>query len=229
MELSIDTSTRYASLGLSEQGISTLELTWHSGRNHSVELVPAIRQLLKRAAISIDGIKAVIVARGPGGFSALRVGISTAKALAAARHIPLVAVGTLDVEAAPYTGLGLPVCALIDAGHGWLYAGYFYECAQKSGDGQYQVINTTELAATIQSPTVFCGEGVDAVADLLRYNLGANALVVDTPMPTRRAAVLARLGYMRLAAGKTDDPESLQPLYIRGSQYERAERGRATT
>ena len=229
MELSIDTSTRYASLGLSEQGMSILELTWRSDRNHSVELVPSIRQLLERAGISTDRIKAVFVARGPGGFSALRVGISTAKALAAARRIPLVAVGTLDVEAAPYTGLGLPVCALIDAGRGRLYAGYFYKHTQKSGDVQYQVTETTELAATIQSPTVFCGEGAGAVAKLLRYNLGANAMVVDAPVPTRRAAVLARLGYTRLAAGKTDDPESLQPLYIRGSQYERAERGRAAT
>ena len=229
MELSIDTSTRYASLGLSEQGVSTLELTWRSDRNHSVELVPAIRQILEQAGTCTDGIEAVIVARGPGGFSALRVGISTAKALAAARHIPLVAVGTLDIEAAPYTGLGLPVCALIDAGRERLYAGYFNECAEKSEDGQYQVINTAELAAAIQSPTVFCGEGAGAVAELLRHNLGANALVVDTPMPTRRAAVLGQLGYTRLAAGKTADPESLQPLYIRGSQYERAERGRAAT
>ena len=83
MELSIDTSTRYASIGLSGQGEPVIELTWRSDRNHSVELVPNVRRLLKRAAIGVGDLEAIFIASGPGGFSALRVGMSVAKAMAA--------------------------------------------------------------------------------------------------------------------------------------------------
>ena len=115
MELSIDSSTRYACVGLSRQGESLAELAWRSDRNHSVELVPAIQALLGRRAVEFHEIEAVFVEAGPGGFSALRVGMSTAKSLAVALGVPLVSVVTLDVEAQPYLALGAPVVALMEA------------------------------------------------------------------------------------------------------------------
>ena len=121
MELAIDTSTRFASIGLSDQGESVIELTWRSERNHSVELIPSIRELLKRASIGVEDLNAIYIASGPGGFSALRVGMSAAKAMAVSLDIPLIAVGTLDIEAQPYLGLGSPVCALVGAGRRRLY------------------------------------------------------------------------------------------------------------
>jgi len=104
MELSIDTSTRYASVAISREGETIAELTWRSERNHSVELVPAIREVIARVGIETRDLNAIFIAKGPGGFSALRVGMSTAKAMAVSLEIPLVAVGTLDVEVAPYLG-----------------------------------------------------------------------------------------------------------------------------
>ena len=89
MELSIDTSTRYASIGLSSGGESVVELTWRSDRNHSVELIPSIQMLLKRVGIALRDLEAIYIASGPGGFSALRVGMSAAKAMAMSLDIPL--------------------------------------------------------------------------------------------------------------------------------------------
>ena len=116
MELAIDTSTRYASIALSRRGEAIAELTWRSERNHSVELVPSIQLLLKRESVNVSDLTAICVASGPGGFSALRVGMSAAKAMAMSLDIPLIAVNTLDIEAQPYLELGVPVCALIGAG-----------------------------------------------------------------------------------------------------------------
>jgi len=79
MELAIDTSTRYASVALSQQGEAFAELTWRSDRNHSVELVPAIRELQTKSNTEMYQLEAIFIAQGPGGFSALRVGMSTAK------------------------------------------------------------------------------------------------------------------------------------------------------
>ena len=220
MELAIDTSTRFASIGLSIKGEPVVELTWRSERNHSVELTPSIIGMLKRARIGVADLEAIYIASGPGGFSALRVGMSAAKAMAMSLDIPLVAVNTLHIEAQPYLELGSPVCALIGAGRQRLYMGDFSEPAQPV----YRVIEHNELSSPVPRPALFCGEGVPQVADLIRREYGADARIADAPPPTRRAGVLALLGYAMLQEGRTADSLTLEPLYLRSSQVNTANR-----
>jgi tRNA threonylcarbamoyladenosine biosynthesis protein TsaB len=226
MELSIDTSTRYASVALSRQGELVTQSAWRSERNHSVEFVPALRHLLERATVEVEDLRAIYVANGPGGFSALRVGISVAQTLAMAKGIPLVAVGTLEIEAYPYLGLGMPVCALIDASRKDLYAATYGPQAGNGGQSgpDRRVVPRQELASLAQEATLFCGEGVFGAADLLREGTGSKALVVETPPPTRTASVLAHLGYRQWQASNTVEPEDLQPVYMKGAQFETARR-----
>ncbi len=228
MELSIDTATRYASVAISSEGEMVMELSWRSARNHSVELVPAIRRLMEQADVAMDDLDGIVVTRGPGGFSALRVGISVAKSLAEARQVPLAAVGTLEIEARPYMGLGLPVCALIEAGRTKIYAGNFdgSNGAAAGRGADYSVETHEGLVAATQRRTLFCGEAAGAMAATLREGLGDLALLADLPPPTRRPAVLAGLGYARLAASDVDDPATIEPTYMRSAQVQMAH-GRA--
>ena len=220
MELAIDTSTRYASIGLSSQGESVVELTWRSDRNHSVELVPSIQQLMKRVGIVPRDLEAIFIASGPGGFSALRVGMSAAKAMAMSLDIPLVAVGTLDIEAQPYIALESPVCALVGAGRSRVYLGDFTDASHPT----YSVILHDELASSAPRDALFCGEGLPQVADIIRAEFGESAVIADAPLPTRRAGVLASLGYSMLREGRTADSLTLEPLYLRSSQVSTANR-----
>ena len=79
MNLSIDTSTRYATVALGDDGKVISELSWYSNQNHTVELVPNIELLLRRSEIEYSSISAIGVAIGPGNFSAVRVALSVAK------------------------------------------------------------------------------------------------------------------------------------------------------
>ena len=220
MELSIDTSTTCAAVGLSDGGEFVAERRWRSRQNHCVELVPAIRELMRRGGVGMGRLEAVFVARGPGGFSALRVGMSAAKALSTALDVPLVAVNTLDVEAAPYLPLGSPVAAVMPAGRNRLYLGSY----DTQGDGEtasYRVIQMDELAGLLSPGDLVCGE---ATSDCLDAAESAGARVADVAPPTRGAAALARLAYARLARSDVDDRAALQPLYLRSAQVEMARR-----
>ena len=220
MELCIDTSTRYASVGISEEGHVLAELAWRSERNHSVELAPALRRVMEHAGVRMEDLTAVFAALGPGGFSALRVGLSVAKSLAMARGLPLVGVNTLDIEAAPFHGLGGPLSAVIGAGRSKVYLGAYDGSTSQEGD--YRVVERERLEETLSEGTIVFGEEAGAVRDLV----GARVSVIETPPPTRSASALAKLAYERLRAGETDDPDTLQPIYMHSAQFEKAKQAR---
>ena len=223
MELAIDTSTRYATIGLSLQGNTTAELAWRSERNHSVELVPAIQRLLAHARTDMGALSGIYVAIGPGAFSALRVGMSTAIAMATAREIDLVAIGTLEVEAFPYLRLGSEVRAIIGAGRGRLYLGVF-PAGGPASKGEIGLVSHAEFFDNLAAEAIYCGEAATELAGAIRERLGPTARVVEAPPPTRRAGTLALLGSEKLRAGDRADPRSLEPIYLRSSQVDEAAR-----
>ena len=221
MELQIDTSTRYASVGLSIEGKSLVDIAWRSERNHSVELVPAINRAFDQAGARITDLDAVFTASGPGAFSALRVGMSTAKAIASTRGIPLVTVGTLEVEIQPFRELGLPICAIAGAGRNRLYVG---RTVEHSGEISTEVQALDEFLAHVSEDILYCGEAVLDMVDQIEARVGPNALVLRTVPPTRRASTTAYMGYQKLVQGETADPSSAEPVYLRSSQIASAAR-----
>ncbi len=97
--LVLDTSTRYAGAALWREDDAVASVSWRSTGNHTRELMPAIRRLLEMVDGKPEDLAGVGVALGPGGFSAVRVGMSAAKGLALPLKLPLVGVGTLEMEA----------------------------------------------------------------------------------------------------------------------------------
>ena len=212
MLLAIDTSTRNAGIALADAGGRVISCrSWHSAVNHTAELMPAVAQTLAAAGLTVHDLAGIAIALGPGGFSALRVGMSVAKGLAIAAGKPLVGIGTLDLEAWPYRDSGLPVCALLDAGRGEVAAAIFAAGQRTRPD---RICPPDELPAEGEEATLFCGEGLAAHAELLRQRLGRRAVIAGNA-PAARLYALAALGQQRLAAGDVDDVATLQPYYLR--------------
>ena len=217
MLLAIDTSTRNASVALYDGGRVASTLAWHSTVNHSAELMPAVAQLLERRRARPSDLDGVAVALGPGGFSALRTGLSVAKGLAMASGIPVVGIGSLDLEAYPYRDAGLPVCALLEAGRSEASSALIDREGRRYRDDG--ISGPEELLSEIQSlkldgPILFCGEGMAPWADAIRDALGSRAVLCHTP-PSSRGGALAVLAQQRLERGEADDLDSLQPHYLR--------------
>ena len=90
--LGFDTATPRVSVAVGRDGAAIAEIDLPPGRRHAEELVPAIQEVCGRAGVALDAIAAVCVGIGPGLFTGLRVGVTTAKVLAQALRIPVVGV-----------------------------------------------------------------------------------------------------------------------------------------
>ncbi len=214
MLLAIDTSTDSASLALVQDGRTLAEATWHCGQNHSVELLPRLVELLNKAEVSLQSVSCILVAKGPGSFNGLRVGLSTAKGLAFSLDIPIIGVSSLELEACQHAENDLPICPIFNARRGEIATALYQKRDNKWQQLAAEHITTVDTLDTeIKSQTLFCGEYVPVIAGQLKEQLKDKAVIA--PARPRRASLMAELAKERLKAGDYDNPTTLQPLYLR--------------
>jgi len=212
LELSIDTASELASIALSREGRLVAELTWQAGRDHARQLLPAVEALLTRRQATKDGLTAVFVCTGPGAYAGVRAGVSTAKGLAYALELPLVGVGRLEVEAYAFAATGRPLAAVHKAGRGELAWAAYASDPEWRELSPPRLVPPDDLLDALPAGAIVTGEIDDALAEELSERGHA---IVRGAAAIRRAALLAELGWRRLARGETDDPKSLVPLYLR--------------
>lgn len=218
MELCIDTSTRYATVALTAGGSIVKEVSWHSRNNHTLELASTVAAMLEDAWARVADLENIIVAKGPGGFSALRVGMGFAKGLAESMDVGLVGVSTLELEAARFfdTSQGSPLCPMLEVGRErFAWSLYEYASAEWSLSMAEQVTTLEAMVDAAPDGTLFCGEGAWQALDRLQaLGRGKEAVIAPAP-PTRDAAVLSTLGLRALAAGVVADSTAMEPNYLR--------------
>ncbi len=216
MLVAIDTSTDIASLALVKDALTLAELTWRSHQNHTVQLLPNLEYLLELTGFTPMDLSGVVVAKGPGSFNGLRVGISAAKGLAFSLNIPIVGVDSLEAEAYQYTHTGLPICPIFNAGRNEITTALF----QKQPDGwkrllEDQITTVDKLVLDIKEKTLFCGEYLPTVSMQLVSKLGDKAVVASPTTDLRRASYIAELGMIKINNGEIDNAAILQPIYLR--------------
>jgi tRNA threonylcarbamoyladenosine biosynthesis protein TsaB len=213
LQLAIDAADEKPGIALAVEGVAGMTATWATQRNHSVELLPNIDRLLTEAGRTKHDVGAVFVDLGPGGYAALRVGVSVAKALAHGLGVPIAGVGRLELDAYGVAGEagGRRIVAVHRAGRGEAaWAAY-----RDGPDGWHEELaprigKPAELHAAIANGDVVTGDVDDELAAALA-RAGASAASAHA----HRVVALAALGHQRLAAGRADDPTALVPLYLR--------------
>jgi tRNA threonylcarbamoyladenosine biosynthesis protein TsaB len=214
MLLAVDTSTAQIGLAVYDGTRIRAEMLWHSHQHHTVELAPALAELLECTGLAMNEVQALGVAIGPGSFTSLRVGLAFIKGLSLARRLPIVGLGTLDVLAAAQPLAKMPLAAVLQAGRGRIALGWYKSA--KSGwksQGAAQVTTVDALADSIQRPTLVAGElTAEERQRLARKKV--NVMLAPPSLCVRRAAVLAELAWARWQEGKVDPPASLAPIYL---------------
>src|ERR1700724_867004 len=116
--LALDTSTSIASVALFDGQRVISETSWLAGREHSTRVLVEVQAALARVAQTPQNLTGLVVARGPGSFTGVRVALSVAKGISAGLSLPLWGVSSLDVLADAAGLTDLPVRAVLEAGRG---------------------------------------------------------------------------------------------------------------
>ena len=201
--LGIDTSTSYAGVGLSVDG-EVVTRSWQSRHNHGREVMPAVMELLGIAGLDANDLDAVAVALGPGGFSAVRVGIATAQGLVAPTTGKLIGVPTHLVQAyAHRDSSDKRVVSLIPVGRKQVSYSVFDPPISASSESiEIGICEASDIASRFgETDHVLCGEGSDKEPDT------ENSVV-------RPPEYLIEIALERIGQGEVSDG-FLEPIYSR--------------
>lgn len=194
-------------------------------------LVPTIQQLLTRFALPFDQVRPLAVIQGPGSFTGLRVGIATAKTLAYAASVPLLAIDALEAIALEgWLSIGqqspMEIGVLMDA-----YRGDFFWGRWRWDQTGWKTIEPSRLLPATEGapgcqagiPSILCGPGISVLdrKNLLAPWRDGGWQTLNDPIPldiAARARLL--LTHLLYETALTIDPFSLLPSYLRGSAAE---------
>lgn len=209
--LGIDTSTKICTCSIfdSENGVIA-ETSLSVKKNHSNIVMPIIDNLFKISDLTINDIDKIAVAIGPGSFTGVRIALGIAKGLAMALNKPLIAVNELDILEAIASGNENEVIPLIDARKERVY----YKYQEKYVD-DYLINLISNFDKN--KKYIFVGDGAINYKNILKDNLGDNAIVLPMYNAFPRASILCELALNKEEA----NIYTLEPEYISKSRAEK--------
>ena len=209
--LGIDTSTKICTCSIfdSENGVIA-ETSLSVKKNHSNIVMPIIDNLFKISDLNINDIDKIAVAIGPGSFTGVRIALGIAKGLAMALNKPLIAVNELDILEAIASGNENEIIPLIDARKERVYYKYQNKYVD---DYLINLISNFDK----NKKYIFVGDGAINYKNILKDNLGDNAIILPIYNSFPRASILCELAINKEEA----NIYTLEPEYISKSRAEK--------
>jgi tRNA threonylcarbamoyladenosine biosynthesis protein TsaB len=225
--LAIETATYCGGVAILDSQKLLASLHLNTRKTHSERLMVSIHTLLNELSFGLDDLDGIVISRGPGSFTGIRIGMSVAKGLAFAAKKPLVAVSTLEALASRYAPEGFLICPVIDARRQEVFAAIYEKSADSSSlrpKSDEMVLSIERLLSNIKAPAVFSGDGSLKYQSIIRETLGPNGHFAPPTRMLPSAEDVALLGLESLRQGKIADPSLLEPTYLRKSDAERPHR-----
>lgn len=219
--LHIETSTTVCSVAVSEDSHVIFEQTDHDGPNHARILAPLVEQAAGFADSHAIPLDAVAVSEGPGSYTGLRIGVSTAKGLCYGRNIPLISVPTLELmcvwpliygEELPEDAL---LCPMLDARRMEVYAAIYDRALKVQRPVQPDVVEEGSYREWLDAhPVYFFGNGMPKCRLLLEKH--PNARFIDNIAPL--AKYMAPIAERKFLRGEVADTAYFEPFYLKEFQ-----------
>jgi tRNA threonylcarbamoyladenosine biosynthesis protein TsaB len=214
--LSIDTSTRGCSVGLHQDGQLVANYDLLAEKSSSGMLTSLIRDVVHHAGFALADVDAYAVAKGPGSYTGLRIGVSTAKGLCFALDKPLIAINTLEAMALQLRGLYATdtlLCPLLDARRMEVYGAIFDQNGDWVMPTQAIVIDDSSFGEWLAThPIVFFGDGAAKCQPVLGHH--SNALF--TPFLVHPSAkTVGQLATEAFQNQQFEDVAAFEPFYLK--------------
>jgi tRNA threonylcarbamoyladenosine biosynthesis protein TsaB len=214
--LAIDTSNQVMSVAMRKDNKFVVDYTTNMKRNHSVGLMPAIDYVMKESSTKPNELDKIVVAIGPGSYTGVRIGLSTAKTMAWTLNIPIVTISSLELLA--YNGLEKAryICPFFDARRGLVYTG-LYEYNNKQLDVKFQEENIAltewlERLKRLEGEILFISPDYSLHQTTIEQVLGDQAIAPILETDTiPKASILAEIGENR----PSQSVHEVTPNYLR--------------
>jgi tRNA threonylcarbamoyladenosine biosynthesis protein TsaB len=215
MILCIETSSTVCSVAIVENGVLIALEESNEAKNHSSVLVPMVDMVLERAGVRFTQLTAVAVSAGPGSYTGLRIGTSTAKGYCMALGVPLISVSTLPAIANGYVNeLGIQkglVCPMFDARRQEVYFWLGDTEGNELKPVQPLILEDTAFASFLATQKiVFIGEGSKKASLVLRHS---NASFVPNFNPS--AKWLGPIAEEKFRKGDFENVAYFEPFYLK--------------
>ncbi|MFK9094383.1 tRNA (adenosine(37)-N6)-threonylcarbamoyltransferase complex dimerization subunit type 1 TsaB [Bacillus salipaludis] len=219
--LAIDTSNNPLGVALFDNNQVIGEYMTNLKKNHSVRIMPAVQTLMKDCERVPADLTKIVVAKGPGSYTGVRIGVTIAKTLAWTLNIPLVGISSLEILAAGagryFNGYVSPI---VDARRGQVYTAlYHYQNGALATVERDQLVMLADWATKLtemNKPILFVGNDLPLHSAKIKEVLGSQAIFASETEHNPRPAELAMLG--RDKPG--EDVHSFVPNYIRLAEAE---------
>lgn len=219
--LAIETTGPICSVALLEKNKILGIRNTSEQKNHLRDLMPLVKELLSSCGIEKSQLSYIAASVGPGSFTGIRIGVSTARALAQVLKIPAVSVPTLDAfrKKALDDKADFLVCGIINARRGQVYGivdGFMTGCACMMTD----VLDVIEREVIPKGLRIkFFGDGIDAYSRMITDRLEKDFFeFADEKIRYQDAASVGLLACEKIEAGKTVNEEELLPEYMRKAE-----------
>jgi tRNA threonylcarbamoyladenosine biosynthesis protein TsaB len=216
--LGIDTSQKRAAVALTREGKTMASRASEGSKTHSETLLVIINDALGEAGISIQDVGLIAVGLGPGAWTGLRMGVTTAKSLAYALSIPIVGIGSLEAIAAGSAHEKGRLAVVIDARRGEVYGAIFEAdgAGNVTGRGTIFTVSPERIESFIPGDCTLVGGGTELVPEQILHD----RRVLPREYGDVDASVVCRLGVARFGRQGGDEPAIIAPIYVRKSDVE---------
>lgn len=217
--LLIETATDTCSAAISEGDNILVSKLLEEPKSQASKLAPMIQDCLNEAGIALNDCSAVAVSKGPGSYTGLRVGVSTAKGLCFGAGIPLIGIDTLEIiarEAAKtvQTGEGTIIIPMIDARRMEVYTAVYDHTFKPLSETAPKILDENSFAEEMEmaSAVIFAGNGAAKFESCLNGKYKDKCVFVPCPPTAASMAVPALDAWNRK---RLEDVAYFEPFYLK--------------
>ena len=209
--LNLETATKNCSVSISQNGKTILckEIA-ESGYSHAERLHVFIEECLKESNITFKDLSAIAVSQGPGSYTGLRIGVSTAKGLCFALDLPLIAIDTLQVLASQLTITEGVIIPMIDARRMEVYSAIYNSDYEKTREVQAEILTENsfeEIAETIH----FVGDCSEKAKTVLTNS----NFIFHEEIVYPSANEMSELSFKKFQDSNFEDVAYFEPYYLK--------------